>query len=72
MTDISDFKLECAKMFLMKLSQHDSNFGQNFLAVLEYASGRVTKIPPLFPPLSKYEVLRVIGHEHRKSNFGFQ
>ena len=37
MTDISDFKLECAKMFLMKLSQHDSNFGQNFLAVLEYA-----------------------------------
>ena len=26
MTDVSDFKLECAKMFLMKFCQHGSNF----------------------------------------------
>ena len=49
MTDISDFKLECAKMFLMKLSQHDSNFGQNFLAVLEYAFRQSDKNTPSLP-----------------------
>ena len=42
-TDVSDFKTECTKMFLMKLYQHGSNFRQKFRPVLK-CSGRVTEI----------------------------
>ena len=44
-THVSDFKLECAKMFLMNFCQQSSNFKRKFRSVLE-CPGRVTKINP--------------------------
>ena len=35
-TDVSDLKLECAKMFLMNFCQHGSNFGRKIQPILEY------------------------------------
>ena len=57
MADISDFKIECAKTFLMKLLLADKNqisdFWQKFQAFLELASRESDKNTPLSPFCSR-------------------
>ena len=48
--DILDFKLECAKTFLMKFCWHGSNLMRKFQVVLQYVfreSDKKTPLPPL-------------------------
>ena len=60
--DISDFKLECAKMFLMNFCYHCLNFIRKFKTVLKYTFIESDKNTPPSPLLSKDEGLRDIGH----------
>ena len=60
--DISDFKLECTKMFLMKCCYHGLNFIRKFQTVLKYTFIESDKNTPPSPLLSKDEGLRDIGH----------
>ena len=48
-TGIPDFKLECAKTFLMKFCWHGSNFRRKFQAVLEYGFRESDQNTPLHP-----------------------
>ena len=49
---ISDFKLECGKMLIMKFCYHGSNFRWKFQAVLECAFRESDKNTPLSPLFS--------------------
>ena len=71
-TDISDFKLECGKMLIMKFCYHDSNFRGKFKGVLEYAFRESDKkYTPPSPPLSKEEGLKNIRHSMSIRNLIF-